>query len=98
MPGLSASVQREFGKRMALNLSYTMTNNSYNNIGLGFSANVANMQLYLVGDNLVRGGIAILRKDLNSYINNTQFFTLRAGINVVLRWTKAEEKGAQPVE
>lgn len=90
-PGISASIHKEFGKRLGASLSYTVTNNSYNNLGLGLSTNLAHMQIYVVGDNIAYSWI-----NLTSYAKNLQYFTLRVGLNIVANWNKTEEKSAQP--
>ena len=96
MPGLSTSINKEFGRRLSMSLSYTMSNNSYNNIGAGFSLNLPPIQIYIVGDNLVRAFFAAARSDMNSFINNTQYFNIRAGINFVFGWGKTPEKQPYP--
>jgi hypothetical protein len=95
--GGSVSIHKEFGRRLSTSLSYTISNSSYNNIGAGLSLNMAPFQLYIVGDNLLRGPLAILTKgEVNSYANNMQYFNLRVGLNFVFGWDKTQEKLPSP--
>jgi hypothetical protein len=97
MPGVTASLNKEFGRRVGTSLSYTVTNNSYSNIGAGLSFNFAPMQLYFVGDNLLRAPLALLAdKNVNSYVNNLQYFTFRMGFNFVFGRVKVQEKQPYP--
>ncbi len=91
--GGSASLIKHFGKWISTSLSYTMSNRSYNNIGAGLSFNLAPVQLYVVGDNLLRiPGSLITTGQLNSYLNSTQVFNLRFGLNLVWGWNKGIDK------
>ncbi len=91
--GGSASLIKHFGKWMSTSLSYSVSNRSYNNIGAGLSFNVAPLQLYIVGDNLLRlPGSLITTGHANSYINSTQVFNLRFGLNLVMGWDKGKDK------
>ena len=90
MPGFTASLNKEFGKRMGASLSYTITNNSFNNLGAGISLNFAPVQFYLVGDNLVRAMFA------DSYFNSLQYFNVRTGINFIFGRAKVQEKQPTP--
>jgi hypothetical protein len=95
--GVSASLHKEFGRKLSTSLSYTVSNNSYNNIGLGLSLNLAPFQLYLVGDNLLRAPLSILTQgEVNPYLNNLQYFNLRVGLNFVFGWDKTQEKQPHP--
>lgn len=95
--GASVSLHKEFGRRLSTSLSYTITNNSTNNIGAGFSLNLAPFQLYVVGDNLLRAPYALAtNRNLNSYINSTQYFNIRVGLNFVFGWDKMQEKQPYP--
>jgi hypothetical protein len=85
--GLTASVNKNFGKLLSTSLSYTVSNRSYNNIGLGVSFNVAPVQLYIVGDNLLRAPASlVVDQNLNSYLNSSQLLSVRAGLNIVIGW------------
>jgi hypothetical protein len=92
MSGFSASVNKEFGRRFSSSVSYTISNNSFNNIGAGFSLNLPPFQIYLVSDNLLSASFAVAKKDANSFVNNTNYFNLRTGINFVFGWDKAPEQ------
>ncbi len=87
--GLTASVNKNFGKWVSTSLSYTVSNRSYNNIGLGVSFNLAPVQLYIVGDNLLRAPASlVVDQNLNSYLNSSQLLSVRTGINIVIGWDK----------
>jgi len=96
-PGFSASLHKEFGRRFSTSLSYTITERSYNNIGAGVALNLAPIQIYLVGDNLLRAPLALLSdNNLNAYVNSSKFINLRAGFNIVMGWDKTAEKLPAP--
>lgn len=88
--GLTAAISKNFGKVFSATGSYTLSNFSYNNIGVGASLNLPPFQLYLVGDNILRAAFA--GKELNKFVNNTQVFNLRAGLNIILGWDKMPDK------
>ena len=94
--GTTLGLTKNFGKRFTASGTYTISNNSYNNIGLGTSLNLPPFQLYLVGDNILTA--AFSGKELNKFINNTQVFNLRIGLNLVFGWDKSPDKlgGFQP--
>jgi Family of unknown function (DUF5723) len=92
MSGVTASVNKEFGRILSTAVSYTISNNSFNNIGAGFSLNLPPLQIYLVSDNLLRGAFALAQKDVNSFANNTNYLNLRTGINFVFGRDKTAEK------
>jgi hypothetical protein len=87
--GLTASVNKNFGKYVSTSLSYTMSNRTYNNIGLGVSFNLAPVQLYIIGDNLLRAPASlVVDQTLNSYVNSSQLLSIRTGLNIVIGWDK----------
>jgi hypothetical protein len=94
--GATIGINKHFGKVLSTSVSYGASNRSFNNLGAGFSLNLAPVQFYIVGDNLLRMPMsAIVHKNINEFANRTQVFTLRAGLNFVWGWdkgpTKAEE-------
>lgn len=89
LTGVTLGVNKNFGKRFSASGTYTISNSSYNNIGLGASLNVPPFQLYVVGDNLLR---APFSGDLNKFVNSTQVFNLRMGLNFVFGWDKGPDK------
>ncbi len=92
--GMTTSLNKDFGKWMSTSLTYTVSNRSYNNIGLGLSFNLSPVQLYIVGDNLLMAPVSLVAgQSLNDYINNSQLITLRAGLNLVFGWDKGLIKG-----
>jgi hypothetical protein len=91
-PGWTASLNHHFLNAISTSLSYTMSNRSYNNIGAGLSFNMAPIQLYVVGDNLLRlPGSLILHKNVNNYVNSAQVINIRMGLNFVIGWDKGEK-------
>ncbi len=95
--GITLGANKHFGRILSLAGSYTVSNNSYNNIGAGFSLNLTPIQFFMVGDNLLR--IPLAGKDINTFANSTQFFNVRAGMNFVMGWEKKHEiKGAATSE
>lgn len=91
--GMTAAVNKNFGKVVSTSLTYTVSNRSYNNIGLGVSFNIQPVQLYFVGDNLLMAPVSLAAdQNLNSYLNSTQLLTLRAGLNIVFGWDKGISK------
>lgn len=89
--GVSASLAKHFGKSISTSVSYTISNRSFNNLGMGVSFNLTPIQFYIVGDNLLRMPISLIANgNLNEYINNTQFFNVRFGMNIV--WGRIQGK------
>lgn len=83
-PGGSASLIKNFGKWVSTSVSYTISNRSFNNLGAGVSINLAPVQFYIVGDNMLRMPLSLaVKQDLNSFVNSTQFFNVRFGMNIV---------------
>ena len=86
--GITVGANKHFGKVLSTTLSYTVSNRSFNNLGAGLSLNLAPLQIYVVGDNLLRMPLSIMaHQNMNDFINSTQVFTLRAGINFVWGWS-----------
>jgi hypothetical protein len=97
VPGITASLNKEFGRRIGTSLTYTITNNSFNNVGAGLSLNFAPIQFYIVGDNLLRAPwVMMTDKNMNSYVNSMQYFNLRLGLNFVFGRDKVQEKQPHP--
>lgn len=91
--GWAVGMNKHFGKVISTSLSYSVSNRSYNNLGAGISLNFTPLQIYVVGDNLLRLPIStIIHKDANEFIKSTQIFTLRAGVNFVWGWTSDDKK------
>lgn len=91
--GMTASLNKDFGNWLSTSLTYTVSNRSYNNIGLGLSFNLSPVQLYIVGDNLLMAPATLVAGDsFNDYINNSQLLTVRAGLNLVFGWDHSGAK------
>jgi hypothetical protein len=85
--GWTLAANKHFGRFLSTSVSYTVANRSFNNLGAGLSLNLAPIQIYIVGDNLLRLPFsAAANKNLNEYINSTQVFNLRVGMNFVWGW------------
>lgn len=85
--GWTLAANKHFGRFLSTTVSYTASNRSFNNLGAGLSLNLAPIQIYVVGDNLLRLPISLAaNKNMNEYINSTQMFNFRMGINFVWGW------------
>lgn len=92
-PGFSASLQKDFGRVLSTSVSYTIKNGSFDNLGAGLSLNLSPVQLYLVGDNLLNIPISLLKDPtINSFINGSQNFNFRFGLNFVWGREKTVER------
>ena len=87
MSGLSANINKDFGRRLNLALSYSAINNSFNNVGSGFVVKVAALQLYGVSDNIVN--VALSPTNFNQ-------INARVGINLLFGKILAQEKLHHP--
>jgi hypothetical protein len=91
--GWTVSANKHFGRVLSTSVSYTVSNRSFNNLGAGLSLNLAPFQIYVVGDNLLRLPLSVVaNKNMNEFINSTQVFTLRTGINFVWGWMNESGK------
>jgi hypothetical protein len=88
--GVTIGVNKHFGRIFSAAGSYTVASNSFNNLGLGMSLNLSPIQIYMVGDNLLR--MPFSGSELNSFINNTKFFNVRLGLNYVFKWRDKVKK------
>src|SRR5262249_9439002 len=89
-PGVSASISKDVGKWLSVLASYTISNRSYNNFGLGLSFNIKPVQLYFVGDNILRAPVSLItNQDFNNYIDRTKVFNLRVGLNII--WGRSQD-------
>lgn len=87
--GLTAAANKNFGRFFSTALSYTVSNRSYNNLGAGLSINLAPVQIYVVGDNLLRLPITLASTGyVNNYLNSSQLINLRLGVNFVWGWRR----------
>ncbi len=86
-PAIGLNYNRRLGKAVDVKLSYSIYNNMFDIIGLGFSANIGPIQTYLIEDDVL-----MLFKGYN--INR---FNIRFGINVSL-WKKRKIKPAETNE
>ena len=97
--GMTAALNKNFGKWVSTSLTYTVSNRSYNNIGLGFSFNMQPIQIYFVGDNLLLAPVSLIEnQNLNNFVNSAQLLTLRAGLNIVFGWDKISKADKANVE
>ncbi|MBK5278656.1 MAG: hypothetical protein JJE09_07315 [Bacteroidia bacterium] len=91
-PGWTTSLNKNFGSAISTTLSYTMSSNSFNNLGAGLSFNLTPFQLYIVGDNLLRiPSSLIVHQNLNNYINTAQVMNVRLGLNFVFGRDKRDQ-------
>lgn len=87
MSGVSANINKDFGRRLNLALSYSAINNAYNNVGFGFVVKVAALQFYGVSDNIVN--VALSPTNFNQ-------INARVGINLLFGKIYAQEKLHHP--
>lgn len=93
--GMTASLNKDFGDWLSASVTYTVSNRSYNNIGVGLSFNLSPVQFYILGDNLLMAPATLVAgESINDYLNNSQLLTVRAGLNLVFGWDRtASVKG-----
>ncbi|MCX8490767.1 MAG: DUF5723 family protein [Cyclobacteriaceae bacterium] len=97
MTGFTASLNKEVGRRVGASLSYTVSNRSFNNLGAGLSLNFAPLQIYFVADNILTAPFSYLADgNYNSFVNSTQYFNFRTGINFIFGREKVQEKHTYP--
>lgn len=88
--GMTLGANRHFGKVLSTTVSYTVSNRSFNNLGAGLSLNLMPLQIYVVGDNLLRLPLSVMaHQGMNNFLNSTQVFTFRAGVNFV--WGRVDD-------
>jgi hypothetical protein len=86
--GLSLMANKNFGRTISTSVSYSVSNRSFNNLGAAVSFNLAPIQFYIASDNLIRMPLSLAaNQELNSFVNHTQVFNLRLGLNIVWGWT-----------
>lgn len=91
--GWTVGMNKHFGKVISTSLNYTISNRSFNNLGAGLSLNFTPIQIYVVGDNLLRLPLSVAaHQNVSDFLKSTQVFTLRAGINFVWGWTNDAAK------
>ncbi len=88
--GVTLGITKNFGHWFTAAGTYTLSNTSANNLGMGMSLNLPGVQIFAVGDNLL--GIPLSGRYLNKYINSLQYFNLRLGLNLVFGRDKDEAK------
>lgn len=81
-PGLSASINVQLSKILSASLNYSIYNNSFANIGTGFTLNAGPVQWYLMSDNIL-GAFRPFK---------TKNFHLQSGINLVFGKQKLQKE------
>ncbi len=82
MPGFTAALHKDFGRRIGSSISYTAINGTYSNIGAGLSFRLTPFQLYVVTDNL-----------LGAFdYKNAQMVNARVGMNLLFGTIKKPSK------
>ena len=83
-PSLTLSYTQKLGKMLQASASYSMTNRSYNNLGLGMSVNFGSFQFYVVTDNILAARLATLHTDGEQipYPYGAKNMHVRTGINL----------------
>jgi hypothetical protein len=78
---LTASGNFKTCKRLSASVSYTYANNSFSNVGFGFTAQAGPMQLYLVTDNIIAANFT-----------SAQLVNFRMGLNIRFGLNKEAKK------
>lgn len=98
--GWTVGFNKHFGRVISTTVNYSVTNRSFNNLGAGVSFNFAPVQFYVVGDNLLRLPLSLaVNGRANEFINSTQVFNIRLGMNFVWGWARDKQqayKGKSP--
>jgi hypothetical protein len=90
--GWTTSLNMNVGKWMTTSVSYTVSNRSVNNLGVGLALKFGPVQLYAVGDNVLGMPMSYLKTGyLNNYINSSKVINGRFGLNFTWGWKKAGE-------
>jgi hypothetical protein len=92
--GVTMGLTKNFGRWFTASGTYTVSNISANNLGMGLSLNLPGIQIFAVGDNLL--GAPLSGKYINSYLNNLQYFNIRMGLNLVFGREKNKGKTEVP--
>jgi hypothetical protein len=95
------------GRVLSASLSYTVTNSSYNNLGLGLAIKAGPAQIYLIADKIPLSWDKIYIEDseTNTYNgvsvpSNLSMLSMQAGVNIVFgrRESKKTDKPMLPEE
>jgi outer membrane protein OmpA-like peptidoglycan-associated protein len=83
-PSLTLSYTQKLGKMLQASASYSMTNRSFNNLGLGMSVNFGSFQFYIVTDNVFAARLANINSDGEStpYPYGAKNMHVRTGFNL----------------
>ncbi|WP_017733830.1 DUF5723 family protein [Nafulsella turpanensis] len=79
----SATLNKDFGRRIGASLSYTAANRSFSNLGAGFSFRLTPIQFYFVSDNIISSPI---------FYRSAKALSLRAGLNLMFGYRKGPSK------
>jgi hypothetical protein len=90
---LTLGVNKHFGKVFSASGTYSMVSNTYNNFGAGMSINLAPIQLYIVGDNLLSATLS--SQQVNSIVTQTKFFNVRLGLNFIFSGDRRAKRKAK---
>lgn len=82
-PAFSASINKDFGRRLGASLSYTIANRSFANLGAGLSFQLTPFQLYLVSDNIISTPV---------FYRSAKAMNLRMGMNLAFGYRKSPAK------
>ena len=83
-PSLTLSYTQKLGKMLQASASYSMTNRSYNNLGLGMSVNFGSFQFYIVTDNIMTARLVTITSDGDNipYPYGAKNMHIRTGFNL----------------
>lgn len=80
-PSLTLSANTRIARHFSASLSYSMVNNSYNNVGIGLASRLGPLQVYAVSDNI-----------LAIHPNTAQLANFRFGINMLFGTKDKKQK------
>lgn len=81
-PGFSAALNKDFGRRIGLTLSYSALNRGHN-LGAGLSYRLTPVQFYMVSDNLISTPV---------FYRSAKGFGMRLGMNIMFGYRKSQAK------
>ncbi len=98
-PSLTLSYNQKVGSWLNASVSYSMVNRGFNNLGLGFSANLGAVQLFAAMDNVFASrmtqfqtGDASQQVNLFSYPANSKKTHIHFGLNLTFGAKKIDKK------
>ncbi len=94
-PSLTLGYTQDLGKVLQATASYSMTNRSFNNLGLGMSLNLGFLQFYVVTDNIMAANLATFTSGDSqfSYPYSAKNMHIRTGVNLTFGMRNKDKDG-----